>query len=199
MYSAMISETTIDCENNKNGTCLIASRLAERNARITQGACEYCIKQDHPKDENCVTASLAIYSWKDNELKRKEKLRELYYLTSYDSQRKQGPGDKLIYILGKLRISHKEGCGCEEHAKKMNQMGSEVCRREVYLIVGWMKEASIQRNWNWLFNEELAKFIVYFACDLSDGKGWFSIFPNLINMIRHYGNKVDIKVEVITR
>lgn len=174
---------TVECIYNKNGICLIATKLANQPAAITTGACEHCIKQFEPMTENAVTASLAIHSHKD-QITYKAKMAELEYLTRNDTVRKDGPGDRLIYLLSYLKITHARGCGCEQHAFQMNKWGAEKCRREWETIVGWMREASENRVWRWVYSDTVAKALVFLACDLAEGRSWGSIIKNLPRIIK---------------
>lgn len=163
----------MECVHNIQGECQIASRLAKQSVMITRGSCEHCIKQDEPRAENCVTATLACNSWKRNIGKYRQLNKQYADLIRNDATRQVGrPGDKLINILSFLKITHIEGCGCEEHAKIMNKWGSEVCRQRIDEIIDWMREASIERGWKWIFNGKVAKALILYSCDLADGKPW---------------------------
>lgn len=163
----------MECVYNIEGECQIASRLAKQSVMITRGACEHCIKQDEPRSENCVTATLACNSWRRNIGKYRQLAEQYSDLIRNDATRQIGrPGDKLINILVFLGITYIEGCGCEEHAKQMNEWGSEICRQRINEIIDWMEEAAIERGWKWIFSREAAKLLILLACNLADGKSW---------------------------
>jgi len=60
----------------------------------------------------------------------------------------KGPGDYLHdALIDRFGESPSEGCQCKRRINQMNAWGTEICRRMVDTIVGWLVEEAGKRSW----------------------------------------------------
>lgn len=57
------------------------------------------------------------------------------------------PGRELTRLLNELDIHPSEKCGCEAKASQMDKWGPDGCREHRAEIIGWLKEAVQEINW----------------------------------------------------
>lgn len=57
-----------------------------------------------------------------------------------------GPGTELKKLLASYGITPEAGCGCDDHAREMDQRGVEWCQENIDTIVGWMREEAAKRK-----------------------------------------------------
>ena len=58
-----------------------------------------------------------------------------------------GPGTELKVMLKDLGFFDKPGCGCNQRAQQMNQLGIEGCEKNVDMIAQWLRDGA--KAWGW--------------------------------------------------
>ena len=138
----------MDCEYKTNGFCSIATRLSGRDAACSESACKACQSDEFPKQENRVTAGLAVLAWKDDKAKQVELSKQLSHYTHRDKQavlNGHGPGTALHAILS-VAFDPDASCKCWARAKQMNDWGYDGCWDNISTIVDWLVEEAERRN-----------------------------------------------------
>lgn len=138
----------MDCEYKTNGFCSIATRLSGRDAACSESACKACQSDEFPKQENRVTAGLAVLAWKDDKAKQVELSKQLSHYTHPDKQavlNGKGPGTSLHRMLS-MAFDPDASCKCWARAKQMNDWGYDGCWDNISTIVDWLVEEAERRN-----------------------------------------------------
>lgn len=150
-----------DCKYYHDGICEIASKLADRPARIEDPrTCDKCKRQSVPMAANHMTASVALAAITDKQ-ERKEYARRL---RSYiPVVRSYGPGQELTRILHRVGFRPLAGCKCSEHAKTMDKKGVQWCKDNLDTIVTWLEEEAQRRGFGVIFSRLGARQIVLLA------------------------------------
>lgn len=114
--------------------------------KIGEDACRACLLQAAPRQQNSVTASIAIQIAKkhlppaeyDQVRSRVSNLIE--FVRRGAPVPATGPGTELKKVLSKIGIKETPGCGCASRAREMDHRGVEWCQQNIDTIVGWLKE-----------------------------------------------------------
>ena len=82
-----------------------------------------------------------------------------------------GPGSELRRLVGWF-AGDRKGCRCKERAAIMNRWGVIECRKNIEVIVGWLREEALIRFGAKakLFPDIAYKTAVWKACDLAEGR-----------------------------
>lgn len=179
----------IECQYNIANECQIAGKLAGQSVILTRGACEHCVKQDKPRAENCVTATLACNSWKKKDAERYKELNRRYaYLIDNDITRSvsrstvmnldSGVGTGLHKILKERGWEVEPNCPCLQMILKMNKEGSEWCRQNAQIIINSMVN-EWQRRFKyaayimpkWLLNIKASELVELAIANYEQSKG----------------------------
>lgn len=165
------STNITNCPFYNNGNCEIAKSITEvgLSCIITEDkACETCIKCDKPRDLNKVTISLALFSLRKENKEKAKEIHDKYKHMLSAPQVMPGPGTELGKLLTRLNITQ-GGCSCPETAAKMNELGSDGCRREIESLIPEVDRNAKEKGWKIPKQEFFIKNLILAACDLYDG------------------------------
>lgn len=148
----------MNCPYFQNGTCVIASTLAQKPVVPHETACRFCSEGADPSQEvNRVTVSLAISATAGTPLQKDLLTLYGFWLPRSQARNNQdrlkailagtGPGSQLWRILDSIHIKHSATCSCLTHAEQMNAWGPVGCRLARAEIVEWMKAG--QKDYGW--------------------------------------------------
>ena len=142
-------------------TCGKADEIAgieNLTTHLTEKACDVCTNKSLPSQNiNKVTISLAISGL--NRIGDKEKSREFLSkykdIISYDNKRPKlekilngsGVGSTIWKMLDSIGIKHDESCACLYWAERMNNWGTEGCKKYRKEIIDHFKNSS--KNYGW--------------------------------------------------
>jgi len=149
----------MNCPHWKDGTCTIASTLAQKPVKPHPTACDFCTtKADPPQQLNRVTVSIAIAATVGTP-RQKELLREHGHLlprispSSGNNARLaavmagEGPGSQLWRLFESLGVKHSATCECLTRAEQMNAWGVAGCREHRDEIADWMRRDQDRFGW----------------------------------------------------
>jgi hypothetical protein len=77
-----------------------------------------------------------------------------------------GPGTILHKKLASFGVTLTSSCNCEEHRKTMDFWGPLECRRQIHIIIGWMRAEAKKRNLP--FVASAAKLLVLWSIQESE-------------------------------
>lgn len=142
----------IECENLRDGKCVIASVHAESDVFAKPDACKACISCTNPRSLNSVTASLAMRAIGFPLPENKK------YLLDAVQVRKGGPGTELKKLISWFWWPAKKCGRCGNRALKMDKWGTEKCKQRKDLIVAWLRQSAEKHGLP--FSEKLASILV---------------------------------------
>lgn len=174
------------CPHLKDGTCTIATTLAQKPVIPHATACDFCTTKAEPRQQmNQVTVSIAVAATAGTPLQRE--LLKLYGFWLARSQNNQdrlqkimqshGPGSQLWRLLESLGVRHTADCQCLTRAEQMNAWGPAGCRLARAEIVEHMRTHAPAYGW--------ATFVQAAGRAVLTGLAW------RIDLTDPYGSLVD--------
>ena len=146
---------TIDCKylttENQTQYCRIAQELSGGlKCTVTPEACAKCSELPDKHSPNSVTASIAIYSARQQTPDKLPELiqilRPLFQVVKpSDTDLGNGPGTELKKLLSWFAVDTPT-CECLSRARLMNTWGPQGCRDNMSTILVWLHEEALNRG-----------------------------------------------------
>jgi hypothetical protein len=139
----------IECHNNINGICTIATYLSEYKATATahESTCQVCIASEKPRGINKATCGLAVLYLRKAGVFTLEQHRHLVdcgttVMVKSDSLTNRA-GAALTKILATIGVREPVDCDCQAYATSMDSWGWAGCTNRKQEIIDHLNKQTI--------------------------------------------------------